>query len=481
MEILGKRISMGYNCLEDYYIIQYKEHSIMGEKVNLTNGNIGATLTRLAIPIMGTSFVQMTYNLTDMFWVGKLGSNAVAAVGTAGFFSWFAFSLILLSKVGAEVFVAQHLGRNDEDGAANYARSAIHLNIMLAVGYGLLLLILRNPLIAFFNLGEASVIEMAVGYLAIIASGILFMFINPVLTSIFNGSGNSKTPFMINLTGLVLNMILDPLFIYGFGPIPAMGVYGAAIATVLAQVVVTLIFIVMMGTSKDPFFKINIFRKPDFARIKNIITIGFPVGIQNGLFSIIGMIIARIISVYGPGAIAAQKLGSQIESITWMTANGYSTAISAFVGQNYGAKKYERIMKGYKSGLMLMSIIGVATTIFLYLFAEELFGIFISEPATISMGASYLMIIALSQWFSTLEISNQGAFNGLGKTIYPSVVGIVFNLLRIPMAYFLSQDMGLGLNGVWWAITISSIFKGLVLFGFFYVVVIRKYRKTGII
>lgn len=453
----------------------------MGEKVNLTNGNIGGTLTRLALPIMGTSFVQMTYNLTDMFWVGKLGSNAVAAVGTAGFFSWFAFSLILLSKVGAEVFVAQHLGRNDEDGAANYARSAIHLNIMLAVGYGLLLLILRNPLIAFFNLGEASVVEMAVGYLTIIASGILFMFINPVLTSIFNGSGNSKTPFMINLTGLALNMVLDPLLIRGLGPIPAMGVYGAAIATILAQLVVTVIFISIMATSKDPFFKINIFRKLDFERIRNIITIGFPVGIQNGLFSIIGMIIARIISVYGPGAIAAQKLGSQIESITWMTANGYSTAISAFVGQNYGAKKYERIMKGYKSGLRLMSVIGVATTVLLYLFADELFGIFVSEPATISMGASYLMIIALSQWFSTLEISNQGAFNGLGKTIYPSVVGIVFNVLRIPMAYYLSQDMGLGLNGVWWAITISSIFKGVVLFGFFYFVVIRKYRKTGTI
>lgn len=453
----------------------------MGEKVNLTHGKISTTLTRLAIPIMGTSFVQMTYNITDMFWVGRLGSNSLAAVGTAGFFSWFAFSLILLSKVGAEVFVAQHLGRNDEEGAQNYARSAIHLNLILAAGYGLLLLLFREHLIAFFNLGDANVIEMAVGYLTIVASGILFMFINPVLTSIFNGSGNSKTPFMINLVGLGTNMILDPLFIRGFGPIPALGVYGAALATILAQLLVTGIFIFIMATSRDPFFKINIFRKPDISRIRNIIKLGFPVGIQNGLFSIIGMVIARIISVYGPGAIAAQKLGSQIESITWMTANGYSTAISAFVGQNYGAQKYERIMKGYAAGLRLMSIIGVATTLFLYFFAEQLFGIFVSEPETIAMGASYLMIIAFSQWFSTLEISNQGAFNGLGKTIYPSVVGITFNVLRIPMAYYFSRNLGLGLDGVWWAITISSVFKGVVLFAFFYFIVIRKYRKTGII
>jgi len=424
-----------------------KELSYMGEKVNLTHGHIGATLTKLALPIMGTSFVQMTYNLTDMFWVGKLGSNSVAAVGTAGFFSWFSFSLILLSKIGAEVFVAQHLGKEDEEGAKNYARSAIHLNMFLAVLYG--------------------------------ALGVLFSFINPVFTAIFNGSGNSRTPFLINLTGLGLNMILDPVFIHGFGPLKPMGVYGAGYATVLAQVIVTVIFIIIMATSKDSFFKINIFKRIDLARIKIIIKLGIPVGIQNGLFSIIGMVLARIISVYGSEAIAAQKLGSQIESISWMTASGYSTAISAFVGQNYGGKKYDRIMKGYFSGLRLMSFIGIFAMALLYFFAVPLFTIFIKDPITVEMGASYLMIIAFSQWFATLEISNQGAFNGLGKTFYPSVVGIVFNLLRIPMAYFFSQDLGLGLDGVWWAITVSSIFKGLVLFAFFYIVVIRKYRKTG--
>lgn len=451
----------------------------MGEKVNLTHGHIGATLTKLALPIMGTSFVQMTYNLTDMFWVGKLGSNSVAAVGTAGFFSWFSFSLILLSKIGAEVFVAQHLGKEDEEGAQSYARSAIHLNMILATLYGVFLLMMRHQLISFFNLGDSEVIGLATGYLSIIAAGVLFSFINPVLTAIFNGSGNSRTPFLINLTGLVLNMILDPLFIYGVGPLKPMGVFGAGYATVLAQVIVTFIFIFIMATSKDSFFKINIFKKIDLSRIKYIIKLGIPVGIQNGLFSIIGMILARIISVYGPEAIAAQKLGSQIESISWMTASGYSTAISAFVGQNFGGKKYGRIMKGYFAGLRLMSFIGIFAMILLYFFAVPLFRIFLDDPVTLQMGASYLMIIAFSQWFATLEISNQGAFNGLGKTIYPSVVGVVFNVLRIPMAYLFSQNFGLGLDGVWWAITISSIFKGLVLFGLFYMIVIRKFRKTG--
>lgn len=451
----------------------------MGEKVNLTSGHIGKTLTKLALPIMGTSFVQMTYNLTDMFWVGKLGSNAVAAVGTAGFYTWFAFSLILLSKVGAEVFVAQYLGRDDEDGAQNYARSAIHLNLFLAIIYGLILFVFRDYLIGFFNIPDRAVTAMGEDYLGLVALGIIFMFINPVLTSIFNGAGNSKIPFVINLTGLVFNMILDPILIHGVGPIGGIGVLGAAIATVVSQIIVTVIFVSIMAASKDPFFKINIFKKVDMIRIKYILILGFPVGIQNGLFSLIAMVIARIISVYGPGAIAAQRIGSQIESITWMTAGGYSTAISAFVGQNYGAKKLDRILKGYFSGLRLMSFIGIFATVLLFVFSEPLFSIFLKEPETIAIGASYLRIIAVSQWFSTLEISNQGAFNGLGKTVYPSVVGIVFNVARIPMAYFLSLNLNMGLDGVWWAITISSIFKGLVLFGFFYVLIIRKYKKEG--
>ena len=451
----------------------------MGEKSNLTTGNIESTLTRLAVPIMGTSFVQTAYNLTDMFWVGKMGSDAVAAVGTAGFFMWFAFSLILLSKVGAEVFVAQHLGREDEEGAKNYARNAIHLTMILAVVYGILVLLLKDKLISFFNLGDANTVNMAISYLTISAAGFLFAFVNPVLTSIFNGSGNSKTPFRINLIGLVTNMVLDPLLILGFGPIPAMGVAGAAIATIVSQVIVTIVFIYIMSTHKDPFFKIDIFKRLEWARIRNILRIGFPVSIQNGLFSIISMTIARIISVYGYQAIAVQKLGAQIESITWMSAGGFSTAISAFVGQNYGAKKHDRIIDGYKAGLKLMSIIGIGSTIILFVFARPLFSIFVSDSITIEMGVAYLRILALSQWFMTLEISNQGAFNGLGKTTYPSVIGMIFNVMRIPAAYFLSKNMNLGLNGVWWAISISSVFKGVILFASFYIVVIKKYRKQG--
>jgi putative MATE family efflux protein len=451
----------------------------MEKKVDLTEGDILKTLTKLAIPIMGTSFIQMAYSLTDMFWVGQTGSDSVAAVGTAGFFIWFAFSLILLSKVGAEVLVAQSLGKKDEKNARTFAISAIQLTIFFAIVYGVGVFLFRRNLIAFFRLGQQNVIDMAVTYLGIVSMGLIFTFVNPVMTGIFNGAGLSKIPFQINLVGLVTNMILDPLLIFGVGPFPVMGVFGAAVATVFSQFLVTMIFLSVMGKREEIYFKLNILIRPSLHHFRKIIRLGLPVAMQNGFFAMIAMGIARIIAVYGPEAIAVQKIGSQIESISWMTASGFSTALSAFVGQNYGAKQYERILKGYRAGLFAISIIGVLATILLMGFAEPLFSIFIHESDTIRMGGDYLVILGVSQIFMTLEITSQGAFNGLGRTMIPSYVGILFNALRIPAAYFLSTYTLLQLNGVWWAITISSVFKGTVLLFFFYLLVIRPYHKTG--
>ncbi|HOJ10761.1 MAG TPA: MATE family efflux transporter [Clostridiales bacterium] len=449
----------------------------MGKKADLTSGNILKTLTKLALPIMGTSFIQMAYNLTDMLWIGQTGSDAVAAIGTAGFFLWFAQSLIALCRIGAEVFVAQSIGEKDEESARKYAVNSVQLNIFHSVIYGIFLFVCRHQLIAFFKLGEEQVINMAVTYLSYTVIGIIPTFINPVFTGIFNGSGISKVPFMINAVGLVTNIILDPILIFGVGPFPKLGVVGAALATIFAQFLVTMLFLVVMKKHEEIYFRVNVFQKPNFQNIKAIIRLGFPVAIQSGIFSIIGMVLGRIIAAYGPAAIAVQKVGSQIESISWMTAGGFSTALSAFVGQNYGAQKYDRVIKGYKAGLLAVSIIGLFATILLVFFAEPIFSIFIPEKEAVDLGIVYLQILGLSQWFMTLEISTQGAFNGLGKTSIPSVVGIVFNALRIPAAYFLSTYTALKLNGIWWSISISSVFKGTVLVILFYHLVVRKYNK----
>lgn len=444
----------------------------------LREGNILEALFKLAIPIMGTSFVQMAYNMTDLIWVGRIGSRAVAAVGTAGFYTWLAMAFILIPKIGAEVGVAQSTGKDDMLEAKVYIRHSLQMILLIALFYASILISFRKPLIGFFNLGEADVINDAITYLAIISFGIIFYFINPVFTAIFNGYGESRTPFIINSVGLLVNMVLDPLMILGIGPFPRLEVAGAAIATVIAQACVTIIFILTAKKRPELFSKLNLFSAPDIQHIGRIVRLGLPVALQSGFFTGIAMLIARIIAQWGPIPIAVQKVGSQIEAITWMTAGGFQTAMSTFIGQNYGARKWDRVFRGYFTGLTIMSIIGIFTSLLLIFAARPLFSIFVpGEEETIRQGAIYLRILGISQIFMAIEATTAGAFNGLGKTVPPSIVGIVFNGLRIPAALFLSST-SLGLNGVWWALSISSIFKGTVLL-IWYLIMLKKNPETS--
>ncbi len=446
----------------------------------ITEGNIIKALFRLALPIMGTSFVQMAYNMTDMFWVGRIGSRAVAAVGTAGFFTWLAVAFILISRIGAEVGVAQSVGKRDMAEARVYIKHSIQLVVFLALLYASVLIIFRKPLIGFFNIGEADIVNDAITYLVIISFGIVFYFINPVFTAIFNGYGESRIPFIINSLGLIINMILDPLLILGIGPFPRLEVAGAALATIIAQFCVTFIFIIKALRTKEIFSDLNIFKAPDMSRIKAIVRLGFPAGLQSGMFTVFAMFVTRIIAQWGPIPIAVQKVGSQIEAISWLTAGGFQTAMSTLVGQNYGANKWHRVVKSYFAGMLIMSIIGIFATILLTFAPRQLFSIFIDEEETIRYGITYLKILGLSQLFMCLESTSAGAFNGLGKTIPPSVVGITFNALRIPAALLLSAT-GLGLNGVWWAISMSSVLKGTVLTVWYMLLLARNPETKGAI
>lgn len=439
----------------------------MSNNLNLTEGKIRSTLVKLSLPIMGTSFIQMAYNLTDIMWLGRLSTRSVAAAGAAGFFLWFASALIMITQVGVGVNVAHCNGRGDYENAKKYISSGFQLDICIAILYSLFLFIFRHNIIGFFNLKDEEVIKMAVEYLTIISMGITFHFLNPIFSTILNSTGNSITPFKINTIGLIANILIDPMLIFGFGPIPQLGIKGAALATILSQFIVSLIFFIIGKTNCFIYSDIDLLKRPDKITIKNIMKLGVPPFLHVGLHSVISMILAKIIAGFGPVAIAVQSIGAQIESITWMTADGFSSAISAFTGQNYGIKKLDRIKEGYYEGMQILGGIGIFSTLLLVFAAELLFSIFVpNDPAAIKEGVQYLRILGLSQFFMSIEIGTTGAFNGLGKTLQPTLIGIVFNLLRIPVALILSSTV-LGLSGVWWSISTTSIFKGIILFVWF--------------
>ncbi|AOR23326.1 MATE family efflux transporter [Clostridium taeniosporum] len=450
----------------------------MEQRIDLTEGKIVSKLIKLALPIMGTSFIQMAYNMTDMIWIGKVGSEAVAAVGTAGFYPWLAMAFIMISKTGAEIKVAQKIGEHNLRKVKTYIISAIQINLVLSILYTLILLIFRNELIGFFNLGDSDVISMSKTYLVIVALAMIFYFINPVFTAIFNGAGSSKTPFVINTIGLAFNMVFDPVLILGIGPFPKMGVAGAAIATVIAQIIVSLSFIFVMFKSKEEYLKVNVFKTPRMDYIKVLCNIGLPGGIQNGLFTIFSMCIGRIIAVFGPIPIAVQKVGSQIEAISWMTAGGFSTALGTFVGQNFGSKKYKRINKGVEVTMLMAITIGILASLLLILGGEHVFSFFLNDPEAVKEGTVYLRILGYSQLFMCIEITITGGFNGLGRTYIPSIIGILLTGARVPASYLLCKPNILGLDGIWWSISVSSILKGTILLSIYlYLLKKRKLYK----
>ncbi|WP_319200921.1 MATE family efflux transporter [uncultured Ilyobacter sp.] len=441
------------------------------KKVNrLTEGPISRQLILLALPIMGSSFLQMAYGLVDMLWIGRLGSNAVAAIGTAMFFINFGYALNSMVVTGTAIKVSHSIGSKNYEDAADCIKNAFLVNFIMFFCFISGLIFFRDNLIGYFQLNNSEVESMAKTYLVITAFGLIFKFLNFLFTRILNSFGESKLPFKINAVGVVMNIILDPLLIFGLD----MGVAGAALATIISQAVNMILFI---RASREYFSIKNIFQY-NLKKIKEILSLGLPISVQRILFTGFGILIAKIIANWGPDAIAAQKIGLQIESIAYMTAGGLYGAVASFIGQNYGAKKYKRISKGFKTAFLLSAIIGGAATFIFLVFPEELIKLFVRDRKTIEIGVSYLRIVGLSQFFMCIEIISNAAFSGIGKPKVASTVSIIFTGMRIPIAYFLSHESRMGINGVWVSIALTSIFKGIILLWLFMRSLRKIYKKV---
>lgn len=423
---------------------------------NLTSGPIHRQLFNLAVPIMGTSFVQMAYSLTDMAWVGRLGSESVAAIGSVGILTWMTNSISLLNKVGSEVSVGQSIGAQNAPDARSYASHNLTLSLIISICWGLILFVFAEPIMQIYKL-EPAITAKAVNYLRIVATAFPFIFLSASFTGIYNASGQSKIPFMISGIGLLLNMILDPLFIFGFG----WNTEGAAIATWVSQATVLGLFIYRLKKRKEVLGGFAFFTKLESRFVKRIFKLGLPVAILNTLFSIINLFMARTASLYG-GHIGLMTLtaGGQLEAIAWNTSQGFSTALSAFVAQNYAAGKNDRVLGAYATTLKMTAVFGTFCTLLFVFWGSELFSLIVPDPQAYKAGGVFLRIDGYSMLFMMLEITTQGLFYGTGRTIPPAVISIGFNTLRIPLAMLLAS-IGMEITGVWWAISLTSIAKGI--------------------
>ena len=430
--------------------------------IELRSGAIMPALAKLALPIMATAFVQMAYNLTDMAWIGFLGSGSVAAVGAAGMYTWLAQGLMNISKMGGQVMVAQSIGAGNLKEAHAYLRGGLQLAAALALIYGALCVLCAGEMVGFFQLSGVHTAAEAEIYLRIVGGMIFFAFLNQTLTGLYTSVGDSGTPFAANCIGLFGNMLFDPMLIFGIGPFPRMGVAGAAAATVSAQAVVTFALVLFRTRSgSEVLSHMSVLSRTELRHFKTIVRIGLPASLQTMVYCGISMVLTRMVSAWGDAAIAVQRVGSQIESLGWMTGEGFGAAVNAFVAQNYGARRLDRVRRCYHASIILMIGWGLFVSFVLYFGAEPLFRLFIHEEEIVPEGVNYLRIISFGEFPMCLELMTGGALSGLGRTGICSIVSMTLTGARIPIAILLSATV-LGLSGIWWAFTVSSIAKGFV-------------------
>lgn len=413
-------------------------------------------LIRLALPVIAVSFMSIAYNFINIFFVGKLGSDAVAAVGSASFYMHLSWGLSALLTVGAGIKVSHAIGEGDLTLAKSYVRSGIVAVIVIAILFYISIAITSGHLIGFVKLNNPEIEHSATSYLVWVGLSIPFSFQNLFFTSVFIGYGDSKSPFRINGLAFGLNILLDILLIFIFG----WGINGAAVATIISQATATILFYIKLNKTKalrpnDVPFQADL--------LKEIIALGVSPTIQRVSFTIVAIFMARIISNWGATAIAVQKVGVQIEAITYMTAGGFMSALSSISGKAFGAKDYNRQWAAFRSGILLAILIGLFTSVVFILFPGALFSFFLKEKISIEMGSEYLTILGFSQLFMCLELIGTGAFFGWGRTNIPAITGISLTVLRIPMALLFIHFWSNSLSSVWWSISISSIAKGTIL------------------
>ena len=431
-------------------------------KYDLTQGPILQKLVALSLPIMATSFMQMAYSLTDTFWMGILSrdydaSGAVAAVGTAALYIWLSMGLMSLGRMGAEIGVSQNIGKGDPEAAKGFAQNALVISLVLGTVYAAIMIIARRPLIGFFNIDDYQVVLQAQQYLAVSAIAMPFIFVHNVITGCFNGFGNTKLPFYINSLGLGLNIAVSPILIFVFG----LGIIGAAIGTIIATFVNLALKLWAIKCYSGRPFEVFEFRfSIDKEKIVQICKWGVPVAVESMTFTFLFMVVSRLIADFGIEAIAAHRVGYQVEALSFMVGGGFAMAFGSYVGQNFGAKKWSRLHSGYKVSMAVMAVYGVVITVVLFVFARPMVSVFLNSAREIQMGVDYLRIIALTQLLFCMEGVAVGSFRGRGLTMKPTIVSAGSNMLRVIVTYALAAT-ALEITGVWIGIAVAMTVKSV--------------------
>ncbi len=426
----------------------------------MVSGSIDRAILHLGAPAALAALLQAGFLVVDTFWLGRVGAVAIAAASTAGFVMWLAQTLGEGAANGSGAILANAVGADDEPAAKRSAAAGQALAVWGSAVVSSLGLASANSVFVF--MGTAGDVSTAgTRYLWVILLGMPAYFVFAWLSAAFRATGDARTPLKLLAIAAAVNLLVDPVLIFGLGPVPALGVTGAALATVAAWLVSAGWGWLLLGRMGLRPVVRNLLRPPR-REVWKALKVGIPLGLEGAFFSVIYIFLTKVTTVFGTPAVAALGVGHKLELLNYFVCAGMGAAATTLVGQNFGAENPARAARATWRTLFLTCLPVGAVTLVLVSFPEQAVAVFNADPEVVSAGTTYVLLASLSQLFMAFEVVCLSAFAGAQWAAVPAAVEMGLTAARVPIAMVLIS-LGLGVEAVWIAIAGTTIIKGSVL------------------
>lgn len=419
----------------------------------------------LAWPAVVENLLHTMVGIVDTAMVGRLGSASLAGVGLANQIFNISLTVFAALATGSTAIVARHIGADEPKKAGDVARQSLILGVFVSGAVLLMLFFSARGLLGLlFGRSEAIVLELGASYVRIVSLALIFNYFLIVINAILRGAGDTKTPMRITALVNLVNIVGNIIFIYGVGPIPALGVVGAALGTAIAHVCGGIIAV--RALLKNPVLEIRLTDsfKPDATIIRRIANIGVPAGVEQGIMRVGQLVYTMVVSSLGTVAYAAHQVALNAESLSFMPGAGFATASTTLVGQNLGADRPDEAEAAGKITRNLGVVIMGAIGLLFFFFPEPLVKLFSKDPEVIALATVCLRLVAIAQPPLAVWMILAGGLRGAGDT--RSIMKIVtfgFLFVRVGLAYILAIHLGLGLIGAWIAMVVDLFIRGTLI------------------
>jgi putative MATE family efflux protein len=436
--------------------------ALFGSQRDFTTGSIGQAIFILSVPMIVEMFGESLFALVDIFFVAKLGADAVAVVGLTESLMALIYAVAIGLSMGATATIARRIGEKDAEGAAKSAAHVIYLGVLVSLVMSAVGIIFAPAFLALLG-AEPQVVEMGTPFMRVMLGGnaaVVFLFL---LNAIFRGAGDAAIAMRVLWLANLLNMILAPCFIFGVSFFPEMGVTGAAVGTTIGRGCGVLFAAWYLFR---PGGRIHVDRESwrlDAGLLWKIIRLSSTAVLQFLIATASWSALVRVVAGFGSEAIAGYVIALRVVMFALLPSVGLSNAAATLVGQNLGAGKPERAEKSvWKAAYINAAFLGAFSLLFL-IFSNPLVGFFTSDPKILAYGTESLVIIAYGFVFYAFGMVLESAFNGAGDTWTPTYLNLfIFWIFEIPLAYALAYYFGVGATGVFWAITIAFSLLAIV-------------------